>query len=81
MVRGESLLVALFGTIGGVGLGAFLAWSLTQALASQEMGAFTLPVGQLAFVLGLGAVVGVIAAIRPARRAARLDVLKAIATD
>jgi putative ABC transport system permease protein len=81
MVRGESMLVALFGTIGGVGLGAFLAWSLTQALASQDFGAFTLPVGQLAFVLVLGALVGVIAAVRPARRAARLDVLQAIATD
>ena len=81
MVRGESFLVALFGTVGGVGLGAFLAWALVQALESEGFGAFALPMGQLAVVLGLGAVVGVVAALRPARRAARLDVLSAIATD
>jgi putative ABC transport system permease protein len=38
-------------------------------------------VRQLAVVVGLGAVVGVVAAVRPARRAARLDVLEAIASD
>jgi putative ABC transport system permease protein len=81
MVRGESFLVALFGTVGGVALGAFLAWALVQALESEGFGAFALPIGQLAVVLGLGAVVGVVAALRPARRAARLDVLSAIATD
>jgi putative ABC transport system permease protein len=85
MVRGESSVVALFGTIGGVGLGAFLGWAMIRALSASELDAgsqpFAVPVGQLLVIVGLGAVVGVLAALRPARRAARLDVLEAIATD
>ena len=49
--------------------------------ADQGIGLFSVPVGQLAIVLGLGALVGILAAVRPARRAARLDVLAAIATE
>ena len=81
MVRGESFLVALFGTIGGVALGTLLGTALIQSLADEGFGAIAVPVGQLAIVLALGAVVGVVAALRPARRAARIDVLAAIASD
>jgi putative ABC transport system permease protein len=81
MVRGEAFTVALFGTVGGVGLGLFLGWAVVDALAEEGFTAFAVPAGQLAVILALGAVVGVIAAVRPARRAARLDVLEAIATD
>jgi putative ABC transport system permease protein len=83
MVRGESFVVALFGTVGGLGLGAFLGWAMTRAIANAEDATlpFALPVGQMAIVLAVGALVGVVAAVRPARRAAKLDVLAAIATD
>ena len=82
MVRGEALLVALFGTVGGLGLGTFLGWALVQAIeAAEGLGSFAIPLDQLALVVGLGALVGVVAAVRPARRAARLDVLQAIATE
>jgi len=83
MVRGESFVVALFGTVGGLGLGGFLGWALTQAIGKAEDTSlpFALPVGQMAVVLVVGGLVGVIAAVRPARRAAKLDVLAAIATD
>ncbi|HEV7760318.1 MAG TPA: FtsX-like permease family protein [Acidimicrobiales bacterium] len=83
MVRGESFVVALFGTVGGLGLGGFLGWALTQAIGEAEDTSmpFALPIGQMAVVLALGALVGVAAAVRPARRAAKLDVLAAIATD
>jgi putative ABC transport system permease protein len=82
MVRGEAFVVALFGTAGGVGLGMFLGWAMVQAISAAEgLGSFTLPAGQLAVVLALGALVGIVAAVRPARRAAKLDVLQAIATD
>jgi putative ABC transport system permease protein len=68
--------------VGGLVLGTFLGWAMVQAIAASEgLGSFAVPAGQLAVVLGLGAVVGVVAAVRPARRAARLDVLAAIATD
>jgi putative ABC transport system permease protein len=81
MVRGEALIVALFGTVGGLGLGVFLGWALVSALASEGFGSFAVPTVPLAVVLALGALVGVVAAVRPAHRAARMDVLSAIATE
>jgi len=81
MVRGEAATVALFGTVGGVGLGVFLGWAMVDALADEGFTSFAVPTGPLAVVVALGALVGVVAAVRPARRAARLDVLAAIATD
>jgi putative ABC transport system permease protein len=81
-VRSEALLIALFGTLAGAGLGVFLGWALTRAAASQEgFGVFAVPPIPLAVILVLGAVAGVVAATRPARRAARLDVLDALATE
>jgi putative ABC transport system permease protein len=81
MVRGEATTVALFGTVGGVLLGVFLAWAMVDALASEGFTAFTVPAAPLVVVTVIGALVGVMAAVRPARRAARMDVLAAIATD
>lgn len=78
MVRGESIVVALFGTIGGLLLGTFLGWAVISSIDTID-GSFAVPAGQLAVVLVLGAVVGFVAAVRPARRAARMDVLAAIA--
>ncbi len=81
-LRWESVIVAVFGTIGGLGLGTFLGWGLMRALPPRRASAsFALPVVPLAVILGLAAVAGVVAALRPARRAARLDILAAIATD
>ncbi|MEV6972739.1 ABC transporter permease [Kitasatospora sp. NPDC093806] len=79
MVRWESVLVALFGTVGGLGLGAFLGWALVRAADSAGTGSFALPPGRLAVVLLAGLVAGALAGLRPAGRAARLDVLRAIA--
>ncbi len=81
MVRWESVIVAVFGTAGGLGLGLFLGWSLVRAALSDTVGTFSVPVTQLGIVLVVGAAAGLLAGIRPARRAARLDVLTAIATE
>jgi putative ABC transport system permease protein len=81
-VRWEALLIALFGTLVGVGLGVFLGWALTRAVAVQEgLGVFAVPPAPIAVIVVVGSLAGVIAAVRPARRAARLDVLDALATD
>jgi putative ABC transport system permease protein len=81
-LRWESVIVAVFGTIGGLGLGTFLGWGLMRAMRAEVgFGEFALPVVPLAVILGLAAVAGVIASLRPARRAARMDVLAAIATS
>jgi len=82
MVRWESVIVALFGTLGGLIVGVFLGWSLVQAAShGREVSRFAAPGGQLVAVLVIGALAGVLAGWRPARRAARLDVLEAIATE
>ncbi|WP_328430970.1 ABC transporter permease [Streptomyces sp. NBC_00453] len=83
MVRWESVLVAAFGTVGGLGLGAFLGWVLVKASdgASDSAFAFAIPPVQLLIVALVGLAAGALAGLRPARRAARLDVLRAIATE
>ncbi|MFG2968164.1 ABC transporter permease [Streptomyces sp. NPDC048288] len=83
MVRWESVLVAAFGTAGGLGLGAFLGWVLVRASdgTSDTAFAFALPPGRLAVVALVGLAAGALAGLRPARRAARLDVLRAIAME
>ncbi|MFE2217078.1 ABC transporter permease [Streptomyces canus] len=83
MVRWESVLVAAFGTAGGLALGAFLGWVLVKASdgASDSAFAFAMPPLQLAVVALVGVAAGALAGLRPARRAARLDVLRAIATE
>jgi len=82
MVRWESVIVSTFGALGGLGVGVFLGWALVKAAsAAENVGVFAIPAGQLIVVLVLGAVVGVLAALRPARRAARMDVLAAVAAQ
>jgi putative ABC transport system permease protein len=80
MVRWEAVVMALFGTVGGIGVGVFLGWALVRAASGEGIGVFSAAPGQLAVVAVIGAIAGVLAAIRPARSAARLDVLTAIAT-
>ncbi|MFF0290583.1 ABC transporter permease [Streptomyces sp. NPDC005262] len=83
MVRWESVLVAAFGTAGGLLLGGFLGWVLVKASegAGDAPFAFALPPERLLMVALVGIAAGALAGWRPARRAARLDVLRAIATD
>jgi len=82
MVRWESVIIAVFGTVGGIGLGLFLAWGLVTGLVSSGDGAsFTTPVAQLAVITLIGGLAGVLAGLLPARRAARLDVLAAISSE
>lgn len=81
MVRWEAVFTSLLGTTCGVGLGLVLGWAFFRTVAESEgvEAVFTVPTGSLLVILGLGALVGVVAAARPARRAARMDVLAAIA--
>jgi putative ABC transport system permease protein len=79
MERWESVIIALFGTCLGLVIGLFFSWAMVTAVPDQAT--LTVPVGQLAAGTVIAAIAGVLAAIGPARRAARLDVLAAIATE
>ena len=59
----------------------FFGWAMVQALSSHGITELTLPVGQLAIYIVLAGLIGVLAAVRPARRAARMDVLAAISYE
>lgn len=81
MVRLESVVISLFGAVLGMGTGVFLAWAGGNLTASAfETYEMVLPWGRLALFLAMALVVGVLAAIWPARRAAGLNVLDAVNT-
>ncbi len=81
MIRWESVITALLGAVQGIVVGSALGYAVVVALRDQGFEEFTLPIGTLGFVLLVGILCGVIAAARPARRAARLEVLAAIASE
>jgi ABC-type antimicrobial peptide transport system permease subunit len=77
MIRHESVVTSLIGATLGIGVGAFLAFLVTRALVDEGI-VFAVPVGSLATFVAAAIVVGFLAAILPARRAARLNVLRAL---
>jgi putative ABC transport system permease protein len=77
MVRHESVITALIGAALGLPLGVFLAALVTEALSQFEV-EFKVPVGQLVVFAIVAIAVGILAAVLPARRAARLNVLEAL---
>lgn len=81
MIRLESVVIAVFGALLGTGLG--LAWGITaqQVLKGQGLDVLTVPTSTIVTVLVLSALVGLLAALLPAFRAGRMNVLAAIATD
>ena len=76
----ESVMTALFGAVLGTVLGLTLGVLLQRVLADQGLATLAVPWAQLALVFILAGVVGVLAALLPAWRASRLDVLQAITT-
>ncbi|WNE97029.1 ABC transporter permease [Streptomyces luomodiensis] len=82
MVRLESLVISLFGGVLGLGLGVFFGWAVgelvSNALPTYEL---VLPWGRMGLFLVMAAFVGVIAALWPARRAAKLNMLAAIKAE
>ncbi|MBO1336586.1 ABC transporter permease [Streptomyces sp. VRA16 Mangrove soil] len=82
MVRLESLVISLFGGVLGIGLGVFFGWAAGQLIGtSMSTYSLILPWGRMALFLALAAVVGILAALWPARRAARLNMLAAIKSE
>jgi putative ABC transport system permease protein len=80
-IRWESVIIAVQGALLGLVIGVFFGWALVTALEDEGLNTFTVPVVSLVVVVLLAALAGVLAAVLPARRAARLDVLRAIVTE
>jgi putative ABC transport system permease protein len=77
MVRYESVITAVIGGILGAVLGIVVAWIVTVGLSDQGI-VFSVPVGQVIVAVIVAAITGILAAVLPARRAARLNVLQAL---
>jgi len=80
MIRVEALVVSVFGALLGLMIGIVFGAAIVQALSSEGIG-FKLPVGQLIVFVIVAGLAGIAAGTRPARRAARLDVLRAVNAD
>jgi putative ABC transport system permease protein len=81
VVRRESVLMSLLGAVTGVALGTVSGVALSRALVDEGFTTVAVPTVTLAIYLLVAAAVGVLAAIGPARRASRVDVLRAIASE
>jgi putative ABC transport system permease protein len=81
MVRWEAVIIAVLGAVLGLVVGTFFGWTLVRALRSQGVTEFRVPGGTLLIFVLLAALAGVLAAIFPARRAAKIDILRAITTE
>lgn len=81
VVRRESVLTALLGAVTGIVLGVAAGIALSRALVAEGITALSVPTVTLAVYLVVAVAVGIIAAIGPARRASRVDVLQAITAE
>ncbi|MDO3705820.1 ABC transporter permease [Micromonospora sp. C28SCA-DRY-2] len=81
MITVEAVVISVFGALLGVAVGSGLGAAVVEALKDEGITDLVLPWDQMGVMLGLAAIVGVIAAVLPAVRAARINVLGAIAHD
>ena len=81
MIFIESSIISIFGAALGTSLGIFFAWSLIQTLADEGFTMFAVSIPQTALWIGISIIAGVIAAILPAIRASRQNILEAISYE
>ncbi len=74
-------MISVFGGLLGLAVGAVFGVALQQALKDQGVSELAFPIGQLLLYLVAAGLIGVLAAVLPARRAARLNVLTAVKSD
>lgn len=81
MIRWESVIITVLGTVTGVALGAAFGWLGVRVLRDEGLTTFTIPVPQIVIAVGIVLVAGVIASVAPARRASHVDVLRAVTIE
>ncbi len=80
-VRWESIITSLLGAVVGIALGIGLGWVIVFALRDQGLTTFSLPVSSAVVIVILSFIVGVLAAVYPAWRATKVDILSALNTN
>lgn len=81
MVRWEAVIIALLGALLGLVIGTGMGAAVVRALADQGLSKLAVPASQLVAYVVAAFFIGVLAAVLPARRAARLNILDAIASE
>ena len=81
MVRVEAVIIAVLGALLGIVIGVLFGWVMQLALKDVGIDRLAIPIRQLVAMVVVAAIIGVLAAIWPARRAARINVLDAIAYE
>jgi putative ABC transport system permease protein len=80
-IRWESVITALQGTLLGLLIGVFFGWALVLAMKDRGLPVFSVPIRFLILAVVVAGLAGVVAAIMPSRRAARLNILRAVVTE
>ncbi|KAB2349574.1 ABC transporter permease [Actinomadura rudentiformis] len=78
MIRYEAVIISIFGALLGLAIGVVFGVTVQNAMAEDGVTELAVPVGRLLLYVPVAAVIGVLAAVWPARRAARLNVLDAV---
>jgi putative ABC transport system permease protein len=71
----------VFGTTLGLAIGTFFGWAIVRSMADEGIDTLSVPIDSLLVVTVIAALAGAMAAVMPARRAAKLDVLTALITE
>ncbi|MFB4319483.1 ABC transporter permease [Actinomadura sp. 21ATH] len=81
MIRWEAVIISVLGAVLGLAIGVFFGWTLVFALEDEGITEFAFPAGTLLGLVIAAGVVGFVSAVLPGRRAARIDVLRAVTTE
>lgn len=81
MITWEAVIISVFGAVVGLAVGILFGWAVVTALGEDSQLVFTIPGFRIGAAVVAAGVAGVLAAIYPARRAAKLNVLRAIAYE
>jgi putative ABC transport system permease protein len=81
MVRWEAAVISLVGGVLGVAIGLFFGWAVVSSMRDSGVTEFAVPAVSLVVYLVVAGIAGVVTALMPARRAARMDVLRAIVAE
>jgi putative ABC transport system permease protein len=81
MIRYEAMIISLFGGLLGLALGVLFGTAVRHGMADEGMDVLAIPFGRLALYLLAAVLIGALAAVWPAHHAARMNVLRGVATD